>query len=63
MEEIKLLEMKQKMFLNKDYISAKNKIDQFLNQYPNHSRSLRAKKLLKKLMREFQDNYIKRQIN
>ena len=39
----------KKMFLNKDYISAKNKIDQFLNQYPNHSRSLRAKKLLKKI--------------
>ena len=39
----------KKLFLNKDYISAKSKIKQFINNYPNHSKSIRAKKLLKKI--------------
>jgi len=39
----------KKLFLNKDYVEAKNKMNQFLNQYPNHAKSLRAKKLLKKI--------------
>ena len=39
----------KKLFLKKDYVEAKNKMNQFLNQYPNHAKSLRAKKLLKKI--------------
>jgi len=39
----------KKLFLNKDYIAAKSKMNQFINNYPNHSKSIRAKKLLKKI--------------
>jgi len=36
----------KKLFLKKDYVSARPKIDQFVNDYPNHARIERAQRLL-----------------